>query len=102
MSMKIKNIMIELITLFIIINIFDKYVLSYKVGYRKPSPLIFLDALRKAKTAPFNCIYIDDIPEFVYVARFMGIKAIKYEGFERLLHDLKNIGTLRAAIDIGF
>ena len=45
-----------------IINAFDAYVLSYEVGYRKPNLLIFSDALKKAKTLPFNCIYIDDTP----------------------------------------
>lgn len=75
---------------FKIVNTFDEYVLSYKVGYRKPNPLIFLVALRKAKALPFNCAYIDDIPEFVYVARFMGIKAFKYENFGKLVKDLNS------------
>ena len=71
-----------------IVNIFDAHVLSYKVGYSKPNPLIFLNALRKAKTLPFNCLYFDDIPQFVYVARFMGIRAFQYTTTDKMVSDL--------------
>ncbi len=77
-----------------IINAFDKLVLSYEVGCRKPNPLIFLRTLKKAKTMPFNCVYIDDIFEFVLVAKFMGIKAFQYKNFEKLKSDLSNANIL--------
>ena len=76
-----------------IINAFDAYVLSYEVGYRKPNLLIFFHALKKAKTLPFNCIYIDDIPAFVFVAKLIGTKAFQYKNFKKLIYDLKNIGV---------
>ncbi len=71
-----------------VIDIFDAHVLSYKVGYSKPNPLIFLNALRKAKTLPFNCLYFDDIPQFVYVARLMGIRAFQYTTTDKMVSDL--------------
>lgn len=74
-----------------IVNIFDDYVLSYKAGCRKPNPLIFLTALRKVKTLPFNCLYFDDIAEFVYIARVMGIRAFQYKNFGKLVNDLKMV-----------
>ena len=77
-----------------IVTAFDEYVLSYEVGYRKPNPLIFLNALRKAKTLPFNCVYIDDIPEFVYAARLMGIRAFQYKNFKKLVDDLNKVKVL--------
>src|SRR3989338_909204 len=76
-----------------IINAFDAYVLSYEVGYRKPNLLIFSDALKKAKTLQFNCIYIDDTPAFVCVAKLIGVKAFQYKKFNKLIYDLKNIGV---------
>jgi len=79
---------------FAIVNIFDDYVLSYKVGCRKPNPLIFLKAIKKAKAMPFNCAYFDDIPNFVYVARLMGISAFQFKGYEKLREDLKKIKVL--------
>lgn len=77
-----------------IINAFDEDILSYEVGLRKPNPLIFLHALTKAKTLPFNCAYIDDVPRFVYVAKAMGIKAFQYKNFKKLVEDLSNSGVL--------
>ena len=77
-----------------IIDIFDDYVLSYKIGCMKPNPIIFLHALKKAKALPYNCVYIDDIPEFVYVARLMGIKAFQYKDFGKLKEDLTNLKVL--------
>lgn len=74
-----------------VIDIFDECVLSYKIGYMKPHPLIFLEALKKAKALPFNCIYFDDIPEFVYVARLMGIRAFQYKNYGKLIDDLNRI-----------
>lgn len=72
-----------------VINEFDECVLSYKVGYRKPNPLIFLDALRKAKALSINCVYVDDVAEFVFIARLMGIKAFQYRSFKKLIEDIK-------------
>jgi len=76
-----------------IIYTFDEWILSYLVGYRKPNPLIFFSALKKAKTLPYNCAYIDDIPEFVCVARLMGIKSFHYKNFQKLLEDLHDTIT---------
>ena len=71
-----------------IVNVFDKYILSYKAGHVKPSPLIFMNALIKSREMPYNCLYFDDIPEFILVARLMGIKAFQYKNFDKLLNDL--------------
>ena len=77
-----------------IINEFDDYVLSYKVHCRKPNPLIFMYAIKKSKALPFNCAYIDDIGEFIYVAKLMGIKAFQYMNFRKLKQDLSNAKVL--------
>ena len=77
-----------------IVDIFDEHVLSYKVGCRKPSPLIFMKAVRKAKTFPFNCAYFDDIPEFIYVARMLGIKAFQFKTVEKLKKDLISLKVI--------
>lgn len=79
---------------FKVVNAFDDFVLSYEIGCMKPNPLIFLNALRKAGTIPFNCAYFDDIRQFVYVARLMGIRAFQYKNYEKLIDDLNNINIL--------
>ena len=73
-----------------IIDLFDEHVLSHKVGMRKPNPFIFIEAVKKSGVMPWNCVYFDDILEFVYVARIMGIRAFRY----------KNIGDLTSALRV--
>lgn len=78
-----------------IIDIFDDYVLSYKAGCMKPNPIIFLHTLKKAKALPFNCVYIDDMLQFVFVARLMGIRAFRFKNAEKLTNDLIKFGVMR-------
>ncbi len=77
-----------------IVDIFDEHVLSYKVRCRKPNPMIYIKALLKAKTLPFNCAYFDDIPEFVNVARIMGINAFQFKNADKLRNDLNKLKIL--------
>ncbi|MEK6891973.1 MAG: HAD-IA family hydrolase [Nanoarchaeota archaeon] len=79
---------------FNVLNYFNDFVLSYKFGCRKPNPLIFLEAIKKSRTYPWNCAYFDDIKEFVWVARMMGVKAFQYKSIEKLKSDLKKLGIL--------
>ncbi|MCX6989560.1 MAG: HAD family phosphatase [Chlamydiae bacterium] len=58
-----------------ILQLFDKYVLSYEVGARKPEPEIFLHALSLSSSEIKNCFYTDDIEEFVKSAKTLGIDA---------------------------
>jgi len=73
---------------FDIISKFDKYVLSYEVGYMKPHPKIF----EIAKTIAFykdNIIYFDDIPEYVEAARELGITSFQFINAQNLREFLK-------------
>ena len=74
---------------FPVLDYFDGFVLSHKVGMRKPNPLIFLKSIKKSKTMPWNCIYFDDIPEFVIMARLLGIRAHQYSSSLKLKDALK-------------
>ena len=74
-----------------LLNIFDDYVLSYKLGYKKPKPLIYQYALKKTNVLPNETLYIDDILEFVKAAKFLGIKSVQYTTFEKLETDLKQM-----------
>jgi len=74
---------------FDIINEFDKYILSYEVGYLKPHPKIY-EIARTVALHKDNIVYIDDIPEYIETARKLGIRAIQFSD-ARNLHDyLKN------------
>ena len=78
-----------------IIDIFDDYVLSYKVGMRKPNPFIFIEAIKKSKAMPWNCAYFDDIAEFVYASKMIGIKAFQFKNIDKLKDDLKKVTILK-------
>jgi HAD superfamily hydrolase (TIGR01509 family) len=60
------------------IFIFDDYVLSYEVGYMKPHPEIYQEALKKARVRAEECVFLDDLQENVTGARRVGMDAILY------------------------
>jgi len=76
---------------FRVLDMFDEYVISYKARMRKPNPFIFLKAVKKAGAMPWNCAYFDDIPEFVYAARLLGIMAFQYKNPKKLEMDLRKV-----------
>jgi HAD superfamily hydrolase (TIGR01509 family) len=60
------------------IFIFDGYVLSFEVGYLKPHPQIYTEALKKAKARAEECVFIDDIEENIQGAKRIGLDTILY------------------------
>lgn len=73
---------------------FDVVTLSYQVTAMKPHRKIFLDALAKLKLKPQECLYIDDIEEYVTASCHIGIHGVLYLSHERLVADLKRMGVL--------
>ena len=68
---------------------FDAFILSYRVGARKPRSRIFSEALKAAGTLPRHCLYIDDIVEYVQKAQALGMRGIHFTSVEQLKHALK-------------
>src|SRR4030043_2452117 len=58
---------------FPILNLFDKWILSHEVGFKKPAVEIFLKAMEWASAPPMGILFIDDIREHVEVAAAPGI-----------------------------
>ncbi len=75
---------------FEIINSFDDYILSYKIGYRKPSIEIYNAALRKTGLAACKHIYIDDLENFVKIAKSLGMIGIVFKSLIELKRELFN------------
>ncbi len=73
-----------------ILQEFDDWVLSYKTGACKPSPLIFEKALSLAQCPPQNCFFTDDIAEFVDAARKAGLDSEVFSGAETLKKHLSD------------
>jgi len=68
-----------------IFDLFDAVSLSFNVKAMKPENKIFLDSLSKLNLKPEQCIYIDDIEEYVEAANQMGIHGIHYISYEKLI-----------------
>lgn len=74
-----------------IMNVFDDYVLSYKVGSLKPEKKIYKAALEKSLCKPEECLFIDDIEKFVIAAEKLGMKTIQYKNHSYLEEKLKEL-----------
>ncbi len=59
---------------------FDKLILSYEVGLRKPAPEIYKIALDAAKTVESRALYIDDRRDLIEAAEKLGIKGLVFDG----------------------
>lgn len=75
-----------------VFDCFDDAVLSYRVGAMKPDKKIFQAALDATSSLPEECFYLDDIQEFVDVAKEMGIDAEQYVDTPTLLKQLQERG----------
>jgi len=73
---------------FPIIRIFDKWILSYEVGFKKPAIEIFQTAMKWASVEPKKILFIDDIKEYVDVAVSLGMHGIHFISSDQLKEEL--------------
>jgi HAD superfamily hydrolase (TIGR01509 family) len=73
------------------VMIFDDYVLSFEVGFMKPHPRIYREALKKAGTKAEECVFIDDREENVQGAEKVSLKGILFESHSNLELILKEL-----------
>jgi glucose-1-phosphatase len=66
---------------------------SCAVRASKPSPVIFQAALKAVKTPASQAIFIDDILEYVQVARSLGLHAIQYLNPAQLRSELNTLDS---------
>ncbi|MGA1839234.1 MAG: HAD-IA family hydrolase [bacterium] len=76
-------------------SFFDFVICSADLGFQKPEPEIYEEAIRKAQAKPQEIFYIDDVKEFVDLAASLGIYSVHARGPEAvakvLLEQLKDI-----------
>lgn len=72
-----------------IFNLFNTVSVSFQVRSMKPEKKIYLDALSKLKLRPDECVYIDDIREYVDAASTIGINSIHYTSHENMVESLR-------------
>jgi putative hydrolase of the HAD superfamily len=61
---------------------------SCSVRASKPSPVVFQAALKAVKTPASQAVFIDDIFEYVQVARSLGLQAVQYLNPSQLRSEL--------------
>ena len=66
---------------------------SCAVRASKPSPVIFQAALKSVKTPASQAVFIDDILEYVQVARSLGLHAIQYLNPAQLRSELNSLDS---------
>ena len=52
---------------------FDDGLYSHQIGIRKPNPILYQCLLKKTKSEPKQCVYIDDKPLYLEPAKDMGM-----------------------------
>ncbi|MGZ3513146.1 MAG: HAD family hydrolase, partial [Thermodesulfobacteriota bacterium] len=74
---------------FPVMRTFDKWILSYEVGFKKPAVQIFQKAIDWASVKPEKILYIDDAKEYVEVAGSLGIQSIHFISASQLKEELR-------------
>ena len=75
---------------FPVMRAFDKWILSYEVGFKKPAIQIFRKAMEWASVKPEKILYIDDTKEYVEVAGSLGIQFIHFISASQLKEELRS------------
>jgi putative hydrolase of the HAD superfamily len=57
-------------------SIFDEFIVSAKIGIKKPDPRIFLFVCEKLKVRPEDCLFLDDLKENIAAARKLKMRAL--------------------------
>lgn len=82
---------------FPLVHGFEGYILSYRVGSRKPEPGFYQALLREIPCQPQACLFIDDKLPFVEAARRHGLSAWHFEDAGALARHLEEVGLLPAS-----
>jgi FMN phosphatase YigB (HAD superfamily) len=73
---------------FPVIRIFDKWILSHEVGFKKPAVEIFQKAIEWASVEPRKILLIDDMKKHVEVAVSLGMQGIHFISAQQLKEEL--------------
>jgi FMN phosphatase YigB (HAD superfamily) len=71
-----------------VLRLFDQWILSHEVGFKKPAVEIFLKAMEWASVPPTEVLFIDDIKEHVEAAALLGMWAIHFTSAQQLVREL--------------
>ena len=76
---------------FPVMRTFDKWILSYEVGFKKPAIEIYQKAIEWASVEPKKILFIDDMKKYVDVAVSLGMQGIHFISASQLKEELHKI-----------
>ena len=65
---------------------------SYEEGIKKPDKNAFINALKKIKAEPKECVFVDDYESNVKAASELGITAVQFTTTEKLKEVFERLG----------
>ena len=89
-----KHIQDEIEKKYLFPSLVNGAIYSFDVRCRKPDKEIYDILLKKSKSKPNECVFIDDLIENVHAAQLLGIKGIHYRGQSNLIMDFQRIGII--------
>jgi len=72
---------------------FDVVLFSHELGMTKENDRIFSEAIKRLGVMPGECIFIDDVRQFVDTAESFGIKGLLFKDYKELIVDFKKNGV---------
>lgn len=75
------------------IRFYKKAALSYELGFMKPEPRYYIEAMKLFAVNPGNALFIDDIQENLDGAAIFGIRTIRFDGARNLIQRLRDYGV---------
>jgi putative hydrolase of the HAD superfamily len=78
----------EMILSYPAVAMLERLVTSCETGLLKTSPEAFQAALEVLGAVPGECLFVDDVPRNVACARDAGLKALVFEGVEKLRREM--------------
>lgn len=70
-------------------NDFDDFILSYEAGFNKKEIGFYKILLDRIGCKPRECVFIDDLQEFLDIAKSFGIQTILFKNSNQLKFDLR-------------
>lgn len=73
---------------FPVVQVFDKWILSHEVGFKKPALEIFQSAIEWAGVEPEKTLFIDDMKTHIGVSISLGMQGIHFTSASQLREEL--------------
>ncbi len=70
---------------------FERFFLSFEIGYLKPEPAVYNHVLSEVGIPPDRFLFIDDLEPNIEAARNAGMSGIVFRGVELLRKDLERL-----------